>query len=327
MNYLQPVSFTTALVLMSFTGIATMKSVMFFQTDKSEYRMYGLFHFPGIFFLDAIVCGCLMVRQRARIRRSAITVVALVIQTLIASIAFGYFLKTKNHMDWFVFEDLDLDRAITYARSFKGELLFIGILFALFLVIQGYAAFWLFKKSHSHSPTPRRFDSYLPIKFDESPGSSEIEEDKPLLPKVPRKKIFLVWYSFQLLFSYVFVIKRGTDMARLSENYLISPPLTYALRSYKNWRKPVPSATYSASTFDDEDQAKSLYAGPKLDNVVILFLESMRSDIIDFTPDSFLAQLLLNPDHVQNFDKHIFPIVNKLKKRSLHVPNARTSAA
>ncbi|KAI9346462.1 alkaline-phosphatase-like protein [Obelidium mucronatum] len=258
------------------------------------------------------------------------------LQTLIASASFGYFVKTKNYLDWFVFEDLNWDRMQSYAQSFKAELFAITLIFVILIVLKFYGAYLLYCRSRLHQ---HQHHHYLPVKGEESPFSSELEEDKPLSDKIPgrnllgwkaepRMKLLIAWYLLQMTISYVSVIKKGTEMARLSENFLISPPLTFAFRAVKNWNKPV---YHSAQGNNDEDvdfgQAQSLYQGPKFDNVVMVFLESMRSDILDFGTDSYLSQILLNQEHVTNFDSHVAPFLNAIKTKSLHVTNTRTTAA
>ncbi|KAI9346461.1 alkaline-phosphatase-like protein [Obelidium mucronatum] len=296
---------------------------MFIQTNKSSYFMYGLCHFPGLFFLDAVVANFLIV-ARTRRRRSLAIFLLMPLQTLIASTTFGYFVKTKNYLDWFVFEDLNWDRMQSYAQVFKHELMLVAVIFSTLLALKFYGAYQLHTRSLLHH-------QYLPVKVEESPPPSYFataDLSNNFKPKQTiRKRMFLIWCTCQFAFSYFLVIKKGTEMARLSENFLISPPLTFAFRAVRNWNKQAHHHQVPHTQDENSGQDRFMYQGPKLDNVVILFMESMRADVFDFGPDSYLSQILLDPEHVQNFDSHVAPFINALKKRSLQVGNTRTTAA
>ncbi|KAI9346506.1 alkaline-phosphatase-like protein [Obelidium mucronatum] len=326
---MKPTSFSVAFAIVSFAVILLFKSIMFFHSPKETYFLYATFHLPGIFFLDLVVFTlCTMHLSRTMRRcRSVLLITFLPLQTLVATMFFGYFMETRNFMDWFMFEDMNAEMLHSYSIAFRSQLASLATAFSTLIGMQICVAFVTYRTYKAYS-TKR----YLPVKAgDLSETSSEEEDDAESRVPSPTATRFVSFKMILLLsmLSYVFVIPPFSEMARLSENYLLSPPLTHLFRAvYKTFKvneeleEDMQDIRVDYSTGD----AYPASAEAKIEHVVILHMESLRSDMLDFKPDGHLSKLLLNKYHVEHFDSSFSPFLNKLKHKSYFFPQARTSA-
>ncbi|KAJ3130899.1 hypothetical protein HK100_007242 [Physocladia obscura] len=332
--------------------------------EKSSYIMYGLLHVPGLFLLDTVVAFLLIapassifVRRRT-ILRLAHTVAVLVLipfQTVVSAIAFAYFLESNSFIDWFVFEDVNLARFVANATVFKTKIMAVLFISSIFVAANVVVAWLLWRRNRrmhkdyaavlpasAASSTPNTIaDEGLPESLSEFSSDDEGTESTPQRSRKTTaagvkkwRVIITAWFSILASLSYFLVIQEHSGMARLSENFLISPPLTFLYRAIRREksRKPtrnIPLEALSRPIFSPQPPpAKiTLYTGPIFKNVVLLVLESLRADILDYKPtNSHLARIIGEPS-VADFETTISPTLNALKHKSLFFPRVNSASA
>ncbi|KAJ3066002.1 hypothetical protein HDU98_010669 [Podochytrium sp. JEL0797] len=314
-----PTSFSSAFILVSFTAILTLKCIMFILVDKQSYFLRAVFHLPGLFFLDLSTLALLLYPLPIRLRKFRTGVVSLILplQTFISLMFFGYFLETNNFIDWFMFSDMDWEMFQSYSKAFRAQLLTLSFTLVGVLSLQAVIAYYLY--CHFKKPCSK---SYLPISYEEvEMSSSEEEERTPTAPiRVSFKSLLLLTAT-----SFFLVIPAHSELSRLSENYLMSPSLAHLSKSISDaLTPPQPEDTVPIKT--PVNYTGPVFSDP-LKNVVILHIESLRSDILDFHPTHHLSTLLLNKSHIPTFDTTFAPFLNTLKHSSLFYPHTQTAAS
>ncbi|KAJ3029921.1 UNVERIFIED_CONTAM: hypothetical protein HDU68_010704, partial [Siphonaria sp. JEL0065] len=332
--FTKPTTFSTAFVLVSFLIVALFKTIIFSLIDKEPYFLSATLHLPGIYFLDLALYSLysLPLSRHLRKYQTAVFVTAMPLQTAIALLFFGYFLESRNFMDWFMFEDMDYEMMQSFSVAFRKQLLMLAAAFSTLIALKICIAFVIYRVFKKQS-TKR----YLPVQVGDVESSSEEEDDKSQASGTSSSSDgyrVIHYFSFRNVLllsalSYFVVIPPFSEIARVSENFLISPVLTHVFRTVN-------------TIFKDKDDEKAVLEDirvdystgnsypnteeARLENVVILHMESLRSDILDFKTTGHLAKLLLDKDHIDNFDTTFSPFLNKLKHQSYFFPQARTAA-
>ncbi|KAJ3059292.1 hypothetical protein HDU98_004712, partial [Podochytrium sp. JEL0797] len=246
-----------------------------------------------------------------------------------------YFLETGNFADWFAMQDMDLQMLQQYAEAFQKQLLVVVSMFVSLLAVQLVGALYISRRRGGRRGSGAGYLKVGKNVDDSESGVVEVEE------YVQAKAKGRVWWSgrwFKMCalagVCYCFIgIRSGTGMARLSENFLVSPPLTFVWRDVRSLFREDYSQSgasdlkaldfqYNVTVYPATDEAK-------LENVVVMFRESLRADMLDFnaTHDTHLASLLLNKSHIAEFDSIFSPFLNRLKHKSLFFPRTRTASA
>lgn len=322
-------SFTLPYIFVSFALVLIVKSILFLILWTS---ISDLFSLPGIFFIDVTVMLIFAFLSYFGISRihnskayklaSSIILIAMSWQSLVAVLCFVYFVSTRNFVDWFAMGNMmtqDFKTFSNYVKTFGSWIIVIFAVFAALIVLKVKIAKRLQEYLEGYSV-------YLPLR------DTKLENESSS-PRIGNRKILTFCSAFLLSFvSYEAFVTRE-EHVRLSENYLVSLPWAYTERAVRRhfrndqsskrvWKLQQSNSTLSSS----EIKAKL----PPIKNVVLILMESLRSDILDFDPNTVhgkhLASMLSDPKYVSNFDDYFSPFLNKLKHKSMFFPAARTAA-
>ncbi|KAJ3105346.1 hypothetical protein HK100_003908 [Physocladia obscura] len=206
--------------------------------------------------------------------QAATTVFFVSLQMFVGAIVLAYFLETGGgHVDWFIFEDLSPDECESVSRA---------------------------NGANSGFGDRRQRARYQKISAGVAGVATDHEE-----------------YDANEAAEWQGNFEDGS-LAKLFENYLVSPPFAYGMRSISRRVKantiddqaPLDFNAFAKNFSADRDGTRS-YDGPIFENVIILSLECLRADVINFNAQkSVFAKLLSNRSNIDEFDSIISPFIN-----------------
>ncbi|KAJ3075510.1 hypothetical protein HDU98_007883 [Podochytrium sp. JEL0797] len=325
---------TKAFAFVSFGLVAVLKCIIFTVMFKQPYFLWGIPQFPGLFFLDLLVYRILTILLQSNLVVWHILILGILlpIQSWIASMFLCYYFETGNFADWFAMQGMDLETLHQFAEAFRKQLFWVIVMCVGLVAFQVVGAL-IFTTRRG----PRRGErgwNYQSIdkKVDDAESGLSGDECERTAAKSSAWRSGWWFKLFVVAAVCNCFIESGTGIARLSENFLVSPALTFLWRDVQGLFEEdflaggrVPRQTHN---FRYNTTVYPSTAEAKLENVVVIFRESLRADILDFnaTLDSHLASVLLNKSHVVDFDTTFSPFLNRLKNKSLFFPSTQSAS-